>query len=42
MNPVLMTLLLFGSLFLGLMMGLPVSFALGGVAMVFAYFPSIM
>lgn len=37
MSPELMTLLLFGSMLLGLAMGIPLSFVLGGVAMIFTY-----
>lgn len=37
MSPELMTLLLFGSMLLGLVMGIPLSFVLGGIAMIFTY-----
>jgi len=38
MDPGLMTILLFGSMVLLLMLGLPLTFALGGVAVVFTFF----
>ncbi len=38
MSPELATLALFGSMFVLVMLGLPLAFAIGGVGLIFAYF----